>query len=96
MTKTNNKGSAKKKLLPAVAMLTTSAVMLSTSTYAWFTMSREVEVTGIQMTATTPDDMQISIGQIGSDASTASVSENTSLAKNTGILVNNSGVVTAP
>ena len=96
MTKNNNKGSAKKKLLPAAAMLTTSAVMLSTSTYAWFTMSREVEVNGIQMTATTPDDMQISIGQIGSGASRPSVSEDISLAKNTGILVNNNGVVTAP
>ena len=42
--KTNEKKntSAKKKLIPAVAMLTTSAVMLSTATYAWFTMSREV------------------------------------------------------
>ena len=57
MTKNNNKSSAKKKLLPAAAMLTTSAVMLSTSTYAWFTMSREVEVTGISMTATTPEDI---------------------------------------
>ena len=45
--KTNEKKntSAKKKLIPAVAMLTTSAVILSTATYAWFTMSREVEVT---------------------------------------------------
>ena len=64
MTKNNNKGSAKKKLLPAAAMLTTSAVMLSTSTYAWFTMSREVEVTGISMTATTPEDIQISLGHL--------------------------------
>lgn len=64
MTKNNNKGSAKKKLLPAAAMLTTSAVMLSTATYAWFTMSREVEVTGISMTATTPEDIQISLGHL--------------------------------
>ncbi|MBR2523572.1 MAG: hypothetical protein IKE53_03940 [Clostridiales bacterium] len=48
------------------------------------------------MTATVPDDMQISIGQIGSTASTASTSEDYSLATNTGILVNTSGVVTAP
>lgn len=40
--KTNEKKntSAKKKLIPAVAMLTTSAVMLSTATYAWFTLSK--------------------------------------------------------
>ncbi|WP_303160092.1 hypothetical protein [uncultured Ruminococcus sp.] len=49
--KTNEKKntSAKKKLIPAVAMLTTSAVMLSTATYAWFTMSREVEVQALSL-----------------------------------------------
>lgn len=63
--KTNEKKntSAKKKLIPAVAMLTTSAVMLSTATYAWFTMSIEVEVTGIKLTATTPQTIEISLGQ---------------------------------
>lgn len=63
--KTNEKKntSAKKKLIPAVAMLTTSAVMLSTATYAWFTMSREAEVTGIKLTATTPQTIEISLGQ---------------------------------
>uniref|UniRef100_UPI003FD70CEA hypothetical protein n=1 Tax=Ruminococcus bicirculans (ex Wegman et al. 2014) TaxID=1160721 RepID=UPI003FD70CEA len=63
--KTNEKKntSAKKKLIPAVAMLTTSAVMLSTATYAWFTMSREVEVTGIKLTATTPQTIEVSLGQ---------------------------------
>ena len=30
--------------------------------YAWFTMSREVEVKGIQMTATVPQNIQISLG----------------------------------
>lgn len=59
----NNKNvSARRKLIPAVAMLATSAAMLSTSTYAWFTMSKEVEVTGINMTATVPDNIQISLG----------------------------------
>ncbi len=62
--KTNEKKntSAKKKLIPAVAMLTTS-VMLSTATYAWFTMSREVEVTGMKLTATTPQTIEISLGK---------------------------------
>ena len=62
-TKEKKNTSAKKKLIPAVAMLTTSAVMLSTATYAWFTMSREVEVTGIKLTATTPQTIEISLGQ---------------------------------
>lgn len=68
--KTNEKKntSAKKKLIPAVAMLTTSAVMLSTATYAWFTMSREVEVTGIKLTATTPQTIEISLGKATASA----------------------------
>jgi hypothetical protein len=70
-------------------MLTVSAVMLSTATYAWFTMSREVEVTNISMVATTPEDIQISLGRIGSDGSTAATqySESTALAMSTGYLV---------
>lgn len=50
MKKTNNK-SAKRKLIPAIAMLTCSAVMLSTATYAWFTMNKEVKVTGMEVKA---------------------------------------------
>ncbi|MGN0677205.1 MAG: hypothetical protein ACI4K5_05615, partial [Ruminococcus sp.] len=88
MTKQENKNSAKKKLIPAVAMLTTSAVMLSTSTYAWFTMSREVEVNNIRMTATTPEDIQISLGTIGTNNSTAETDEKgKSLANSSGVLV---------
>ena len=52
-------------MIPAIAMLTVSAMTLASSTYAWFTMSREVEVQNIQMTATVPEDIQISLGKIG-------------------------------
>ena len=45
------KNSAKRKLIPAIAMLTTSAIMLSTATYAWFTMNKTVEVTGMKLQA---------------------------------------------
>lgn len=58
------KNSAMKKLVAAAAMLGVSTTMLSGATYAWFTMSREVEVTGIKMTATVPEDLQISVGVI--------------------------------
>lgn len=34
----------KRKLISAIAMLAVSAAMLATSTYAWFTMNKEVEV----------------------------------------------------
>ncbi|SDB40303.1 hypothetical protein SAMN02910317_02005 [Ruminococcaceae bacterium FB2012] len=80
MANTTRKGSAKKKLISAIAMLTVSAVTLSTATYAWFTMSREVEVKNIQMTATTPEDIQLSFGAIGSP------SEDNSLTKSGGYL----------
>jgi hypothetical protein len=51
MMKTNakRKNSAVKKLIPAVGMLALSASMLATSTYAWFTMTTEVTVTGMQV-----------------------------------------------
>ena len=77
MTTNNNKKkpSAARKLIPAIGMLTVSAMMLSSSTYAWFTMSREVEVQNIQMVATTPEDIQISLGKIYKDNACAAASD---------------------
>jgi hypothetical protein len=50
--KTNKKkSSTARKLLPAVAMLAVSAVSLSSATYAWFTMNKSVEVTGMRLKA---------------------------------------------
>ena len=37
-----------KKIASALAMLMLSAAMLGTSTYAWFTMNKRVEVTGME------------------------------------------------
>ena len=78
MMKNNDKrkGNNTKKLIPAAGMLALSASMLATSTYAWFTMSREVEVKNIQMTATTPEDIQLSLGAIGSPSETNALSAN--------------------
>ena len=66
MKATTNKknSSAAKKLIPAIAMLVTSATMLSTATYAWFTMNKEVELTGLNMTATTAGALEISLGGV--------------------------------
>lgn len=50
----------KKKLISAIAMLTVSAVTLSTATYAWFTMNKEVSVTGMQLKAQATDGIVIS------------------------------------
>jgi len=61
---TNKKNtSIKRKLVPATAMLLASAMALASSTYAWFTMSKEVDVTGIKLTASVPEDIQISLGR---------------------------------
>jgi hypothetical protein len=51
MKKTTKNNSTAKKLLPAFAMLTVSAVALTSATYAWFTMNKNVEVTGMQLKA---------------------------------------------
>lgn len=61
-----NTNSAAKKIIPAAAMLALSTVMLSTSTYAWFTMNKEVKMTGLNMTATAGEGMEISLAAIDS------------------------------
>ncbi len=39
------------KLIPAIVMLLISAILVSTSTFAWFSMNTTVRVTGMQVTA---------------------------------------------
>jgi hypothetical protein len=51
---------AKRKLAAATAMLTISALMLSSATYAWFTMNKEVEVTGLTMKTKVSSNLLIS------------------------------------
>lgn len=96
MANTKKNASNKKKLLSAVSMLTVSAVMLSTATYAWFTMSREVEVKNIQMTATVPEDIQISLGALSDTGKDETQTTTKSLAANTGYLITVNGSVKEP
>lgn len=51
---------AMKKLIPTICMLLVSAVLLGTSTYAWFSMNKSVTATGMQVKATTPASVEIS------------------------------------
>lgn len=53
------KNSAKKRLLAAVAMLALSSASLFGSTYAWFTMNKEVSVTNMQVKAVAEDGLLI-------------------------------------
>lgn len=57
---TTKKASAKKKLLPAAGSLLISAAMLSTSTYAWFTMNKEVTVQNLAVQAKAEGGLLIS------------------------------------
>ena len=50
---------AKKKLAAATSMLMISALMLSSATYAWFTMNKEVSVTGMQLKAHSEEGLLI-------------------------------------
>jgi len=56
---TKKKTSAKKKLLPAIGMLAISGAMLASSTYAWFTMNKEVSVTGMELKAHSEEGLLI-------------------------------------
>jgi len=49
-----------KKLLPALVMLLISAVLLSTSTFAWFSMNTQVTATGMQIQAKSEGGIVIS------------------------------------
>lgn len=64
------KGNAKRKLIPALAMLVVAAVTLTSASYAWFTMSRNVSADGIQLTATAPTNLLIASGAVSADDTT--------------------------
>jgi hypothetical protein len=68
MKKTNKKNSKMRKLLPAFAMLTVSAISLSSATYAWFTMNKEVTVTGMMMRTKVSENLLISGDTLTSNA----------------------------
>lgn len=49
-----------RKLIPAFAMLLVSAIMMSTASFAWFTMNQEVTATGMQVQAQAAGSLVIS------------------------------------
>jgi len=69
------------KIIPAMAMLLVSAVVLSTASYAWFTMSRTVTATGITLNAIAPTNLLISNAVDGTYLETAAVTETFGTAK---------------
>ena len=49
-----------KKLIPAICLLLISAMMLGTSTFAWFSMNTTVTATGMSISASAPTSLLIS------------------------------------
>jgi hypothetical protein len=60
MIKMKKKNSPMRKLVAAIALLALSTVSLIGSTYAWFTMNKEVSVTGMKLKATAEEGLVIS------------------------------------
>lgn len=77
MMKTNakRKNSAAKKLIPAAGMLALSASMLATSTYAWFTMNKVVEVTGMELKTKVGSNLLICSDNVEEHYSSATLKE---------------------
>lgn len=50
----------KRTFISAIAMLLVSAIVLTSSTFAWFSMAKRVEVEKMQLNITSPDGVQIS------------------------------------
>lgn len=53
---------ARHKLIPAIIMLIVAAITMSTASYAWFTMSNRVEVTGVELSVVAPTNILIRKG----------------------------------
>jgi hypothetical protein len=78
MTTNNNnkkKQSAARKLIPAIGMLTVSAMMLSSSTYAWFTMNKEVQVTGMEVKTKVGSNLLICTTNLDADYTSQTLSQ---------------------
>ena len=50
----------KRTFISAIAMLIVSAIVLTSSTFAWFSMAKRVEVESMELNITSPDGVQIS------------------------------------
>ncbi len=61
-----------KKIIPALCMLLISAVLMGTSTYAWFSMNTQVSATGMKVTANSTNlFLQISSSATYTDPATS-------------------------
>lgn len=70
-----------KKLIPALVLLLVSAMVLSTSSYAWFSMNKTVSATGMSLTSTAPANLLITNKAAAAWAATTTISETFGSAK---------------
>ena len=66
-----------RKLIPALAMLLISAVLMSTASFAWFSMNEQVTATGMEITAQS-DNVWLAINEGDTFDKTQAVTEFTS------------------
>ena len=62
-----------RKLIPAISMLLIATIMLSTATFAWFTMNEQVTATGMQVQAKASGNLLISANKMDATAKDFSV-----------------------
>ncbi|MBP5357321.1 MAG: hypothetical protein J6Y68_04165 [Clostridia bacterium] len=65
-----------RKIMPAFLLLLLSAVIVATSTFAWFSMNTTVQVTGMSLKAVTPANLLISLEEDGTYSNVVSITEN--------------------
>lgn len=70
-----------RRLIPAIAMLLVSAVMLSTASFAWFTLSTEVTATGMQIQAKADSSLVISKAPMTYESTDTTVDFETAVTK---------------
>jgi len=75
-----------RKLLPALAMLLVAFVVMTTASYAWFTMNRSVSVTGMKVNVTAESNLLIANSSAGtSKAADSAFGTNVTISKTGGI-----------
>jgi hypothetical protein len=68
-----------RKLIPAFAMLLVSAIMMTTASYAWFSINSTVNVKGMKVQTTTSDSILIATDTLTSTAQQAESAFDTAL-----------------
>ena len=72
-----------KKIIPALALLLVSAVLLATSSFAWFSMNTTVTVTGMEVRTKVSSNLQIKEDTLGSTTRIADVNFTTAVDEST-------------